>query len=120
MIDVIIAGAGPAGCVAAIVLARAGVRVLVLDRARFPRPKLCGDSLNPGAVGLLDRLQLTGFPENRAVPADGIIVTGEEGVEIAARYPAGVRGRFVSRTVLDAWLLEQALQAGAQFEDCVR
>ena len=46
--DVLIAGAGPAGSIAAVVLARAGVRVLVLDRATFPRPKLCGDTVNPG------------------------------------------------------------------------
>ncbi len=120
MFDVVIAGAGPAGCIAAIVLARAGVRVLLFDRARFPRPKLCGDSLNPGAVALLERLQLTGFPEDRAVRADGIIVTGEGGARICARYPGAVRGRFVSRTDLDVWLLEQALKAGAQFEDAAR
>ena len=40
MLDVLIAGAGPAGAIAGIVLARAGARVLILDRARFPREKL--------------------------------------------------------------------------------
>ena len=58
VIDVLIAGAGPAGAVAATVLARAGARVLVLDRAQFPRPKLCGDTLNPGALAVLQRLGL--------------------------------------------------------------
>ena len=56
MVDVLIAGAGPAGAVAAIGLARAGARVLLVDRARFPRDKLCGDTLNPGALRILDRL----------------------------------------------------------------
>jgi flavin-dependent dehydrogenase len=120
MNDVVIAGAGPAGCVAAIVLARAGARVLMLDRARFPRPKLCGDSLNPGAVALLGRLDLAGFPEDRAVRADGILVSGEGAVRIEARYPPGVQGRFVSRIDLDSWLLDQALAAGVQFEDGAR
>jgi hypothetical protein len=120
MIDVVIAGAGPAGCIAGIVLVRAGVRVLMLDRARFPRPKLCGDSLNPGAVALLDRFELTGFPEERAVPADGMIVTGEAGVRIEGRYPPGVRGRFISRTDLDSWLLEQALSAGVEVQERAR
>ncbi len=120
MIDVVIAGAGPAGCVAAFVLARAGVRVLLLDRARFPRAKFCGDSLNPGAVALLRRLPFGAFPERRALAADGIMVSGEDGVKVHARYPAGVRGRLVSRTDLDTWLLEQALAAGVRFEDGVR
>mgnify|MGYP003488968613 CR=1 FL=1 len=51
--DVIVIGGGPAGAIAALVLARAGVRVRVLDRARFPRFKLCGDSVNPGALAIL-------------------------------------------------------------------
>ena len=54
----LIVGAGPAGAIAALVLARAGVRVRVLDRARFPRFKLCGDSVNPGALAILTRLGL--------------------------------------------------------------
>ena len=53
MTDVLICGAGPAGAIAALVLARAGVRVRLLDRARFPREKLCGDTLNPGALAML-------------------------------------------------------------------
>lgn len=120
MVDIVIAGAGPAGSVAAIVLARAGADVLLVDRARFPRPKLCGDSLNPGAVALLDRLLPGAFPERRAVPADGIIVSSASGVQVRARYPEGVHGRLVSRVDLDAWLLEQALAAGAKFEHGVR
>ena len=54
--DVVIVGAGPAGCAAALVLARAGVRVRLIDRERFPRDKLCGDTVNPGTMGLLGRL----------------------------------------------------------------
>ena len=46
MFDVIVCGAGPAGAVAATVLARGGARVLLVDRARFPRDKLCGDTIN--------------------------------------------------------------------------
>ena len=55
MDDVAIAGAGPAGALAAIILAKAGMRVRLFDRARFPRHKLCGDTLNPGALGVLQR-----------------------------------------------------------------
>ncbi len=62
MLDVIIAGAGPAGTIAALIAARAGARVLVVDRATFPRDKLCGDTLNPGALALLASLDLAGGP----------------------------------------------------------
>ena len=55
--DVIIVGAGPAGSVAATVLARAGVRVRLIDRSTFPRDKLCGDTLNPGTLAVLRRAQ---------------------------------------------------------------
>ncbi|MGH8049004.1 MAG: FAD-dependent oxidoreductase, partial [Chthoniobacterales bacterium] len=44
--DAIIVGAGPAGSVCAATLAQAGRRVLLLDKARFPRDKVCGDCLN--------------------------------------------------------------------------
>lgn len=52
--DVIIAGAGPAGAMAAMRLAAAGVVVLALDRARFPRDKPCGGGLTPKAFRQLD------------------------------------------------------------------
>ena len=52
--DVVIVGAGPAGAVAATLLAREGVRVRLLDRATFPRDKLCGDTVNPGTLQALE------------------------------------------------------------------
>ena len=48
MTDVIVAGGGPAGALAAILLARAGARGRVFERARFPRHKLCAPTPNPG------------------------------------------------------------------------
>ena len=51
--DGVVAGAGPAGALAATILARAGARVRMFDRAKFPRAKLCGDTLNPGALSVL-------------------------------------------------------------------
>ena len=54
--QVLIVGAGPAGCSAGIVLARAGVDVTVIDRARFPRDKTCGDAVSNLAMGLIDQL----------------------------------------------------------------
>jgi geranylgeranyl reductase family protein len=54
--DVLVVGAGPAGCAAGIVLARAGADVCVVDRATFPRDKTCGDALSNETVALLERL----------------------------------------------------------------
>lgn len=115
MLDVIIAGAGPAGSVAAIVLARAGARVLIVDRDTFPRDKLCGDTLNPGVVALLQSLGLWGGPLLNAPALAGMILTGPT-ERVEGRYPVGVVGRAITRRDLDAWLLEQAVAAGARFE----
>lgn len=117
MWDVVIAGAGPAGTVAATILARAGARVLIVDRARFPRDKLCGDSINPGTLGVLRRLRLAEQIEHNGLRIDGMRVYGPSGVHVAARYPKSLHGCTVLRLDLDWWLLEEAIRAGAQFED---
>jgi flavin-dependent dehydrogenase len=115
--DVIVCGAGPAGSVAATVLARGGARVLLLDRARFPRDKLCGDTINPGTIAVLRRLGLMRGFEGSARPVDGMIVTGERGVRVRAAYGAGVRGMAILRRDLDAALVREAAAAGARVED---
>ncbi len=116
--DVIVVGAGPAGAIAALVLARAGVRVHVLDRARFPRFKLCGDSVNPGAMAILTRLGLGGVVEG-ALPVDGMIVTSEAGARCQGRYGDGHQGCMISRHRLDAALLASAQAAGACVDEGV-
>lgn len=116
--DVVIAGAGPAGATAALVLARAGVKVLLLDRARFPRSKLCGDTLNPGTLGLLRRLGLASATSG-ALPLEGMRLTGPGGVSVEARYPGGLHGVALTRCELDHRMLAAAVQAGAAFEERV-
>lgn len=115
MLDVLIAGAGPAGAIAARELARAGARVLFVDRETFPRDKLCGDTLNPGALRLLDVLDLRGGPLAAAQHLAGWRVTGP-GASVDALYDPGRFGVAVTRRDLDAWLVEQAVAAGARFE----
>ena len=119
MFDVIISGAGPAGAVAATVLARGGARVLLVDRARFPRDKLCGDTMNPGTIAVLRRLGLTSAFEGSALPVDGMLVTGERGVRVSAAYAAGARGMAMVRRDLDVALVRAAEASGARVEEGV-
>ena len=118
MLDVLIVGAGPAGTVAATVLARNGARVRIVDRARFPRDKLCGDTVNPGTLALLRRLDMADRLDARGLPVAGMIVTGADGVAVETPYPDGLQGRAMVRRELDWSLLQQAIAAGAEFEPC--
>jgi flavin-dependent dehydrogenase len=114
--DVLICGGGPAGAVAGIVLARAGARVRLLDRARFPRDKLCGDSVNPGAIAVLRRLGLAGIAET-GLALGGMMVTGDSGVSVVGRYGGDVCGRTLPRSDLDMALLRAACAAGVVVEE---
>jgi flavin-dependent dehydrogenase len=116
MLDVIVVGAGPAGAVAALIAARAGARVRLLDRASFPRDKLCGDTVNPGALAVLRRLGLVEPLEVSGLRVDGMTITGGDGVRVDARYPDGVYGRALVRRDMDWALVSQAIAAGVEFE----
>jgi flavin-dependent dehydrogenase len=117
--EVVIVGAGPAGSVAALVLARAGARVAMLDRATFPRDKLCGDTVNPGTLAILRRLGVAADVEARGLPVHGMRVTGANGVVIEGRYPRGLHGVAILRRDLDWVLVQAAVAAGATFESGV-
>lgn len=115
MVDVLIAGGGPAGSLAALFLARGGARVVVVDREVFPRDKLCGDTLNPGAVAFLLAAGLSGGPLDGAARLTGIRLTGPS-VQVDGVYPNGQTGLAVTRRDLDWWLLQAAIRAGVHFE----
>ncbi|MHC5057292.1 MAG: geranylgeranyl reductase family protein [Planctomycetota bacterium] len=107
--DTIIVGAGPAGAVCAAHLAERGRRVLAVDRARFPREKVCGDCLSPDALRCLERLGILG--EARAA---GHTVRGVD-VYSPSRIHLPLRGEFVSirRRDLDAIVAARAERSGA-------
>lgn len=119
MTDAIVVGAGPAGTVTAIVLARAGARVRLVDRETFPRPKLCGDTLNPGALAALRRLGLAASIEGRALRLEGMILTGAGGARVKGTYASPHHGLSIRRSDLDASLLHAAVRAGVTFDDRV-
>jgi menaquinone-9 beta-reductase len=110
----VVAGAGPAGSIAALVLARAGARVALADKAAFPRDKACGDLIGPRGVQLLDDLGVT-VPD--AGTGADLLVAGPS--RRRARLPAFAgrtyadHGMVVPRRVFDDALREAALAAGA-------
>jgi flavin-dependent dehydrogenase len=116
VLDVLVVGAGPAGAVAAALVARTGARVRVVDRAMFPRDKLCGDTVNPGTIAMLKRLNLAASIDACGLPIDGMRVSGDNGVLVEGRYPDGVGARALLRRDFDWMLLSEAIAAGAQFE----
>lgn len=112
--DVIIVGAGPAGAVAALLLARSGRRVTLVERERFPRAKPCGDCLSAAATALLDRL---GLLERvmAASPArlDGWRLLSPAGHACGGSFD-GATALALERRRLDTLLLDAAHEAGAR------
>ena len=113
--DAVVVGAGPAGSVTAYRLARAGARVLLADRARFPRDKPCGGGLTVRAVREL--------PFSVDPVVEEVVDRMELRLGYAARFER--RGRrplvlMTQRRRLDAYLAERAAAAGADFRDATR
>ena len=110
----VVVGAGPAGSTAALVLARGGARVAVVDKTTFPRDKACGDLIGPRGVRLLDELGVVA-PGAQAV--GDMVVVGPTGRRV--RLPARAGRRYpgyalaIPRARFDAQLREAALDAGA-------
>ncbi len=122
---VIIVGGGPAGASSAFFLARAGVDVLILDRARFPRDKTCSEYLSPQASRILAEMNaLENIERSGAAKLAGMRVHAPNGATIHGEFAASHgfqgysdRGLAVRRTILDAILLNRARDAGARVEE---
>jgi geranylgeranyl reductase family protein len=117
--DVVVVGAGPAGVAAAVTLARAGRAVTLVDKARFPRDKICGDGLTAGALRLLEGLGLDPGVVASWQRVDDVVVRGPSGREATFPLPRG-RGTYAAvarRADLDDALVDLARSAGVKVLD---
>ncbi len=107
--QVLIIGAGPAGCAAAIPLARAGLDVVLVDRHDFPRDKVCGDALMPDSLKALQQLGLSSVLDH-SLHLDTLEVFSPNGdsAQLTGQYAV------MPRQELDQALLDNALAAGAR------
>ena len=112
--DLIVIGGGPAGAAAAIVAARAGVRVVLFEKGPHGRDKVCGDGLTPRAVAALEELKIDLSPAHRI---DGLrMIAGKKTRELAwpttDRFPN--HGAVWPRHRFDTHLIDVAIEAGAE------
>ncbi len=122
---VMVVGGGPAGAVTGLLLARRGWEVELVDRARFPRSKACGECLNPGGVALLAEL---GLMESVLATSPAVMDGWDLALPGKGSWRPPARGRFrggdralgVCRATFDAALLEEARAAGVRIREGVR
>src|SRR5215218_8628619 len=109
-VDVVVVGAGPAGTAAAITLARAGRDVVVVDKATFPRDKICGDGLTTAALRELEDLGLAPSDVASWQRVDDVVVRSPSGRTVRFPLPRD-RGQYAviaRRADLDAALVRLA------------
>ena len=113
--DLVIAGGGPSGSAAAWQAAQTGAKVVVLDKAEFPRDKPCGDGLTARAVSYLQKMGLA-TEVSKFHRVNRVTVFSPSAWELSFPRRPGMpdHGHTVSRTELDMLLLKHAESAGAE------
>jgi geranylgeranyl reductase family protein len=119
--DVVVVGGGPAGTATAVFLKQRGHDVLLVDEARFPRDKVCGDSVSPEGWRLLramgaDRAVAALAPH----PLRGMRLTAPGGLSFSGDYAAESRGFGLRRIALDQALIDSARGAGVEVREGTR
>ena len=120
--DVVVVGGGPAGSAAATFLRQRGRDVLLVDEARFPRDKVCGESVSPGGRRLLADLGAAEAVRRLAPqPLLGMTLTSPDGTSFRGDYrDAAEPGFALRRQAFDQVLLDGARAAGAEVREGVR
>ena len=107
MVDAVVAGGGPAGSTCALLLARAGLSVTLVERATFPRRKVCGEYLNSGAVAALDRIGVLNDVRAEAHALRGVRLVPPHAPSVELPFTHGALA--CARETLDAILLRAAV-----------
>src|SRR5690606_32188974 len=116
---IVIVGAGPAGGACALALSKhRSADVVVLDKSRYPRVKVCGSGLSPFAVNVLKRLEMADHYAKIAMNMTGLIGIGPGGGRV---YMKGSKGAWVvPRVEFDAGLINAAVKNGVEFREEVK
>jgi menaquinone-9 beta-reductase len=119
LFDALIVGGGPAGATTALLLAKAGWSVAIIEKKNFPRPKVCGELLSATNLPLLQHIGISNFYHTHAGPEVrrvGLFAgnTVLESPMPQANQPQGVWGRALGREKLDSKILEMAVNAGVK------
>src|SRR5262245_51129538 len=115
--DAVVIGAGPAGSVAARLLALGGARVLLVERKAFPRRKVCGACWNASGLELLGALGAGEQIQGLSGSTLGEFHMRSPAAEICVPMPEGLA---VSRAAMDAVLTQHAIEAGVCFRPNLR
>jgi geranylgeranyl reductase family protein len=118
---VLVVGGGPAGSASAILLRRLGHDVLLIDEARFPRDKVCGEAVSPGAWPLLAQLGVESALQ-RLGPCwlRGMVLHSPNGTSFRGEYGGAAPGFAIRRDAFDQLLLQAARGAGVEVREGVR
>ena len=108
--DIIIIGAGPAGTSAALFLEKLGYRIALLDQARFPRDKVCGEFISPAADAILSKLGvLDAIEAVNPIRLKGVALSAYERSWLQVDYPTSIDGVVMTSLSMERSTLDHIL-----------